>query len=34
VPVFQPLSPALAALAARVKQSFDPQGLFNPARMG
>jgi glycolate oxidase FAD binding subunit len=34
VPVFQPLSPALAALAARVKESFDPQGLFNPGRMG
>ncbi|MGD9883174.1 MAG: glycolate oxidase subunit GlcE [Reyranella sp.] len=33
VPVFQPLSPALAALAARVKESFDPQGLFNPGRM-
>ena len=34
VPVFQPLSPALAVLAARVKESFDPQGLFNPGRMG
>jgi glycolate oxidase FAD binding subunit len=34
VPVFQPLTPALAALAARVKESFDPQGLFNPGRMG
>lgn len=34
LPVFQPLSPALAALAARVKESFDPQGLFNPGRMG
>jgi glycolate oxidase FAD binding subunit len=34
VPVFQPLSPALAALTARVKESFDPKGLFNPSRMG
>jgi glycolate oxidase FAD binding subunit len=34
VPVFQPQSPALAILAARVKESFDPKGLFNPGRMG
>ena len=34
VPVFQPQSPALSALAARVKESFDPKGLFNPGRMG
>lgn len=34
VPVLQPQSPALAALAARVKESFDPKGLFNPGRMG
>lgn len=33
VPVFQPQSPALAALSARVKESFDPKGLFNPGRM-
>jgi glycolate oxidase FAD binding subunit len=33
VPVFQPLSPALAALSARVKESFDPKSLFNPGRM-
>jgi glycolate oxidase FAD binding subunit len=33
VAVFQPQSPDLAALAARVKQSFDPLGLFNPGRM-
>ena len=25
---------ALAALAARVKESFDPKRLFNPGRMG
>jgi glycolate oxidase FAD binding subunit len=34
IPVFQPQSPALAALASRVKESFDPRGLFNPGRMG
>jgi glycolate oxidase FAD binding subunit len=34
VPVFQPQAPALAALASRVKESFDPKGLFNPGRMG
>lgn len=34
VPVFQPQSLALAALALRVKESFDPKGLFNPGRMG
>lgn len=34
VPVFQPQSTALATLTARVKESFDPKGLFNPGRMG
>jgi glycolate oxidase FAD binding subunit len=34
VPVFQPQAPALVALAGRVKESFDPRGLFNPGRMG
>jgi glycolate oxidase FAD binding subunit len=33
VPVFHPQPLALAALAARVKESFDPNGLFNPGRM-
>jgi glycolate oxidase FAD binding subunit len=33
VPVFQPLSPALAALTRRVKDSFDPQHLFNRGRL-
>jgi len=33
VPVFEPQSPPLAALAARVKQSFDPRGILNPGRM-
>jgi glycolate oxidase FAD binding subunit len=34
VPVFHPQSAPLAALTARVKESFDPKGLFNPGRMG
>jgi len=34
VAVFQPQPAALAALALRVKESFDPKGLFNPGRMG
>jgi glycolate oxidase FAD binding subunit len=33
VPVFQPQPPALASLGVRVKESFDPKGLFNPGRM-
>jgi glycolate oxidase FAD binding subunit len=33
VPVFEPQPPALAALAARVKQSFDPHDILNPERM-
>ena len=33
VPVFQPQPPALAALAERVKTSFDPDGVLNPGRM-
>lgn len=33
-PVFHPSSAALAALARRVKESFDPKSLFNPGRMG
>jgi glycolate oxidase FAD binding subunit len=34
VPVFQSQPAALAALASRVKESFDPKCLFNPGRMG
>ena len=34
VPVFQPQPAALAALASRVKESFDPKHLFNPGGMG
>jgi glycolate oxidase FAD binding subunit len=33
VPVFHPQSPALSALAHRVKDGFDPRGLFNPGRL-
>jgi len=32
-PVFQPQPPELVALSARVKNAFDPKGLFNPGRM-
>ncbi|HSS84584.1 MAG TPA: 2-hydroxy-acid oxidase, partial [Reyranella sp.] len=34
VPVFQPQPLPLAALASRVKESFDPRRLFNPGRIG
>jgi glycolate oxidase FAD binding subunit len=33
VDVFAPEPPALAALTARVRESFDPQGVLNPGRM-
>ena len=33
VPVFQPQEPALAALTARVKDSFDPRRVLNPGRL-
>jgi glycolate oxidase FAD binding subunit len=33
VPVFQPQDEALAALTRRVKESFDPKGIFGPGRM-
>lgn len=33
VDVFQPQDPALATLARRVKESFDPAGRLNPGRM-
>jgi glycolate oxidase FAD binding subunit len=32
-PVFEPQPPALAALATRVKESFDPRRIFNPGRI-
>ncbi|NQU58220.1 MAG: FAD-binding protein [Rhodospirillales bacterium] len=34
VPVFQPQPQALAELALRVKNSFDPKGVLCPGRMG
>ena len=33
VPAFHPQPPGLAALSARVKQAFDPLGIFNRGRM-
>ncbi|MHA1597961.1 MAG: FAD-binding protein [Alphaproteobacteria bacterium] len=33
VPVFQPQTPTLTALAARIKDGFDPDGVLNPGRM-
>jgi len=33
VPVFEPQRGPLAALTARVKESFDPRGVLNPGRM-
>src|SRR5207237_5520121 len=33
VPVFAPQDAGLAALTKRVKESFDPKGLFGPGRM-
>ncbi len=33
VPVFQPQAPDVAALTARVKDSFDPRRIFNRGRM-
>jgi glycolate oxidase FAD binding subunit len=33
VAVFEPQPPALAALSARVKESFDPRRILNPGRI-
>jgi glycolate oxidase FAD binding subunit len=33
IPVFQPQDPAMAALTARIKDSFDPRRVLNPGRM-
>ena len=33
VDVFEPETPALAALTKRVRESFDPHGVLNPGRM-
>jgi len=32
-PVFHPLDPVMAKLQARLRQSFDPAGIFNPGRL-
>lgn len=32
-PVFTPLAPAMLALQRRIKQEFDPLGIFNPGRL-
>jgi glycolate oxidase FAD binding subunit len=32
-PTFQPLSPAVARIHQRLKQQFDPAGVFNPGRL-
>jgi len=34
IPVFEPMAPVVAALGARVREKFDPAGIFNPGRMG
>ena len=33
-PRFQPTSPGVARLAARIRAQFDPKAIFNPGRMG
>jgi len=33
-PAFAPLEGPLAALTARIKAAFDPNGVLNPGRMG
>jgi glycolate oxidase FAD binding subunit len=33
VETFQPLDPALDALSRRIKEAFDPLGIFNPGRL-
>jgi len=32
--VFHPLAPAVAGIQRRLKQAFDPAGIFNPGRLG
>jgi glycolate oxidase FAD binding subunit len=32
-PVFQPRPAAVAAVAARLRDAFDPRGILNPGRM-
>ncbi|MEK7834923.1 MAG: FAD-linked oxidase C-terminal domain-containing protein, partial [Pseudomonadota bacterium] len=31
--VFQPLPPALQTIHRKLKQAFDPAGIFNPGRL-
>ena len=33
IPPFHPEAPAIAALSARIREKFDPAGMFNPGRM-
>ena len=33
-PAFEPQPAAVAVLSARVKEKFDPEGIFNPGKMG
>ena len=33
VPVFHPVAPAVRAISERLKQEFDPTGMFNPGRL-
>ncbi len=33
-PAFEPETPAIAALSSRIKEKFDPRGIFNPGKMG
>lgn len=33
VPAFQPEAPAIAALSARIREKFDPSGMFNPGKI-
>jgi len=32
IPAFEPEPPAVAALSARIREKFDPSGMFNPGR--
>jgi glycolate oxidase FAD binding subunit len=32
--VFHPLTPVVAGIQRRLKQAFDPAGIFNPGRLG
>jgi glycolate oxidase FAD binding subunit len=31
--VFHPLTPAVTTIVKRLKQEFDPKGVFNPGRL-